>query len=223
MWVDYHSHILPAMDDGAARADISAQMIHCLQRQGVEAIVLTPHYYASRESIDSFLCRRDAAFRQLTQRPEARSFPPLRLGAEVRMERDMSSWPNLRALCTEDTEYLLIELPYAPYHSWMLQEIENIAYAHRVKPILAHLDRYVAAGWMSWEDARRLWEFPEAIVQLNAEMCGTLRGRWLLRRVLRSGCPVVFGSDAHNLTDRPPRFDRLIGTLGNRYEPLALL
>ena len=222
MWVDYHSHILPGMDDGADSPRTAVGMIDRLQRQGVEEIVLTPHYYAARESLDSFLSRREAAFRRLTEQPQAATFPPLRRGAEVRLERDASSWEGLRELCTQGTDYLLIELPYARYHPWMLQEIENIAYAHRVKPILAHLDRYLTTGLMTGEEAARLWEFPEGVVQLNAGVCCSLRGRLLLRRVLRAGCPVVFGSDTHNLADRAPQFDRLIRALGKRYEPLTL-
>ncbi len=223
MWVDYHSHILPGIDDGAPRADVSVEMIARLQRQGVERIVLTPHYYAAKESIASFLDRRAQAYQILMARPEAASFPPMRLGAEVRLERNTSSWENLRELCIEGTEYILIELPYLRYDKWMLQEVENLTYAHRVMPILAHLDRYVLAGLMTQEEARRVCEFPEGTVQLNASISSSLRGKRLLHRLVRGGYPVVFGSDAHNLTDRAPHFDRLIEMLGKRYEPPVLL
>lgn len=222
MWVDYHSHILPGIDDGAPRVDVSVEMIARLQRQGVDMIVLTPHYYAAKESVASFLDRRAESYRTLMARPEAASFPPLRLGAEVRLERDTSCWEDLKKLCIEGTDYILIELPYLRYDKWMLQEVENIAYAHRVVPIFAHLDRYPEIGLMTSAAMERLCEFPSGIVQLNASICDSLRGKWLLRRLIRRRYPVVFGSDAHDLTNRAPQFDRLIGTLGKRYEPLVL-
>ena len=58
---DFHTHILPGMDDGAADVSTAVAMIRKLQEQGVERIVLTPHYYAENESVEEFLERREEA------------------------------------------------------------------------------------------------------------------------------------------------------------------
>ena len=65
MWIDFHTHILPGMDDGAETVQQSIKMLRMLRKQGVDRVALTPHFYAHRESVDSFLDRRQTAFEQL--------------------------------------------------------------------------------------------------------------------------------------------------------------
>ena len=40
--IDFHSHILPAMDDGSRNIEESLQMLRMLQEQGVERVIATP-------------------------------------------------------------------------------------------------------------------------------------------------------------------------------------
>ena len=46
--IDIHTHLLPAVDDGSPNADHSAMVIARMHREGVRAIVCTPHLNASR-------------------------------------------------------------------------------------------------------------------------------------------------------------------------------
>ena len=39
--IDFHSHILPAMDDGSRNIEESLQMLRMLQEQGVERVIAT--------------------------------------------------------------------------------------------------------------------------------------------------------------------------------------
>ena len=52
---DAHTHILPAMDDGAKDLGTSLAMLRASREQGVDTVVLTPHYYPQKESVESFL------------------------------------------------------------------------------------------------------------------------------------------------------------------------
>ena len=60
--IDFHSHILPCLDDGSKSVDESIKMLKTLASQGVKKVVATPHFYANDESIEQFLNRRDEAF-----------------------------------------------------------------------------------------------------------------------------------------------------------------
>lgn len=53
---DFHSHILPGMDDGSANVDESLSLLTVLAQQGVTGIAATPHFYAAREATDHFFC-----------------------------------------------------------------------------------------------------------------------------------------------------------------------
>ena len=41
---DFHSHCLPAMDDGARDEETSLMMLKLAAQQGVETVVATPHH-----------------------------------------------------------------------------------------------------------------------------------------------------------------------------------
>ena len=42
-FTDYHSHILPGVDDGVQTLDESLYVLDCLEKLGVQSIWLTPH------------------------------------------------------------------------------------------------------------------------------------------------------------------------------------
>lgn len=223
MRTDYHTHILPQMDDGSPSVETSVDMIMALKNQGVERIVLTPHFDATSETIVSFLRRRAAAYDKLMAHPRAAEFPPLYLGAEVRLVRNLCQVDTLPKLCMGDTRFLLLELPFEPYRPWMMTETENIAYRLKVVPVLAHVERYLLGKTMTREDWERIFEFRDAVFQFGT---GTFSHRETSKAVLRlmkEGYPVVFGSDTHNMTHRPPKFDSIPTKVWKKYHHPDLL
>ena len=44
--IDWHSHILPEMDDGSRDTDESIAMLEALKHQGVDTVIATPHFHA---------------------------------------------------------------------------------------------------------------------------------------------------------------------------------
>ena len=47
--IDFHSHILPCMDDGADSIETSLAMLRESKRQGVDLICSTSHFYADED------------------------------------------------------------------------------------------------------------------------------------------------------------------------------
>ena len=86
---DLHTHILPGMDDGAKTPEESLQMLRMERDQGVDTVVLTPHFYRDREWPERFLARRRASAEALRDalmalpEEEIRNMPRLILGAAV--------------------------------------------------------------------------------------------------------------------------------------------
>ncbi|MBQ4268495.1 MAG: histidinol-phosphatase, partial [Clostridia bacterium] len=60
--IDFHTHILPAIDDGAQSTDIARKIVEEEIKQGVKTLVITPHYYGIRRSPEHFLEERAQAF-----------------------------------------------------------------------------------------------------------------------------------------------------------------
>ena len=63
--IDWHSHILPGLDDGSKDIEESLALLQLLDRQGIDAVIATPHFYAEQESPQEFLLRRKKASEQL--------------------------------------------------------------------------------------------------------------------------------------------------------------
>ncbi|MCD8379114.1 MAG: histidinol-phosphatase, partial [Lachnospiraceae bacterium] len=47
--IDFHSHFLPGLDDGSKSVEESLEMLALSWESGVDRIVATPHFYASKE------------------------------------------------------------------------------------------------------------------------------------------------------------------------------
>jgi len=203
---DFHAHCLPAVDDGARDVAMALAMLTQAGQQGAETVIATPHFYWGEDTPESFLHNRQQALDRL--RPQLdNSLPQVKLGAEV-LVREHVSRLDLRALCIEGTDILLVELPFmrAPY--WLLEELENIALDQRLTLMLAHLDRYMP--WYSKRDLEPLLELPNVIVQLNAESIVDKQTFRSLRKWLPD-CPrLVLGSDMHDLRHRAPELDKAV-------------
>ena len=65
--IDFHSHILPGIDDGSRNVEKSLGMLQISASQGVDIIAATSHFYATEDRISSFLDRRQNAFEELKQ------------------------------------------------------------------------------------------------------------------------------------------------------------
>ena len=202
---DYHCHILPRMDDGAKDLEMSLDMIRLMMAQGVDRIVATPHFYAHREeSVRAFLERRQEAYRQIVDTDW--TLPYLHLGAEVAVEQGISRFPGVHQLTLADTPYILLELPYAPFAHWMLEEIDAVSQRYGLTPVLAHIHRY--ARFYTRAQMSEVLR-TDAVLQFNNEAFRGFQERRFVMSLIGKGFPYVLGSDAHNMTSRRPDWDLL--------------
>lgn len=202
--IDFHSHCLPGMDDGAATTAEALRLLHQTVKQGVRTVVATPHFYWGEETVETFLERRQAAFQTLQEAIAKDSLlaGQIRIlpGAEVLLREGISRQP-LQALCLAGTDYLMLELPFSPPPEWLYEEIENIVFDQKLRVVFAHVDRYIA--WYSRDKIAELLELPEAAMQLNGDALQHRRMIRALYRWLPETDAVLFGSDMHHPDTRP--------------------
>ncbi len=209
---DIHCHVLPGIDDGCATAEESLDVLESSWYQGVDGLAATPHYYP-RETVDSFLKRREAAARRLLaalqETPIAR--PGIVLGAEVAYYSELVHERQLSRLCIGNTDYLLLELPFAKWPQSVLRDIETIRKTRGLIPIIAHLERYLQ--YQDKNTVRSLLDM-DVFIQINAEFILDPKTRRTAKKFLKDGIVQFLGSDSHNMTSRPPNlgeaFDRLL-------------
>lgn len=211
MLIDYHCHILPAIDDGSKSVEMSLDMLDMLHSQGVTKHIATPHFYSHRNTIENFLNNRNSAYQKVI---DASPNLDILLGAEVTVEKDLSEVKNLDKLCIQGTNLLLLELPYVPYEPWILDEIYNITCEYDVQPIIAHINRYYP--WYSKKDMNGVLANREYIFQINNDAFSDKKETKFVLNLIKDDYTLIFGSDTHNLSDRKPNFDIMQKVLSSK-------
>lgn len=199
--IDMHCHILPGVDDGARDVETSLAMLEASRAQGVQYMVATPHFYATRDRVDTFLDRRREAWETLKSRMGA-DYPGIVLGAEVAFFRGISRAERLEALKIEGTDCLLLEMPFRPWSEDDVDEVSEILEKHGYTIILAHIERYLAMRGNA-DYIGNLLELP-VLAQINAESLLDWRQRGKLIKMVRNGQIHLLGSDCHGIHHRPP-------------------
>ncbi len=198
--IDWHSHLLPRMDDGSKSVEESLAMLARQAEQGIQTVIATPHFYANDESIASFLSRREksasALFTELND-----TLPQVLLGAEVRYFPGISRMEGLKDLRIQGTKLLLLEMPMMTWSGSMIRELMELSGMSGIKLVMAHVERYRRFQKMDvWE---QLVE-NDILIQVNADFFTTFGSRRKALSLLKQGGIHLIGSDCHNLTSRPP-------------------
>ena len=218
MIIDFHSHILPEMDDGSRSVEQSYRMLRLSAEQGIDAIAATPHFLPERESPERFLARRDAAAGLLSDRPER---PRLLLGAEVSYFPGIGRCTEIRALRVGDSPLLLLEPPFSVWSLHTVEEICGLSASLRLTPVIAHYERYLRIPGAADAIARLL--DAGCLLQSNAEaFLHPGRVRRSVLHAFRDGEISFLGSDCHSDTHRAPNLGAALPLLSARLGPEAL-
>lgn len=202
---DFHSHILPSVDDGAKSVEDSITLIESLVSQGVTDICLTPHYYTSNISTEDFLSKRDEAFDLLKNNLPENIKVNFHLGAEVYITKYLFSNPIDKRICIDGTDYILCEFNYdKKFRENMIESIENLIYSNSLIPIIAHIERY---GWLlKDEKARKELLSMGVLFQTNAiSLCDRKFKKKLLKMIANNEISFL-GTDAHSMHRNSPLY-----------------
>lgn len=208
---DVHSHILPAVDDGAKDMDESLAMLDAAVDAGVTEMVCTPH---CREPYFNYTAMV-AAYH--TFKMEAHKLHPdlvVSIGFEVNLttlQKIGFNWASklgfekprpARGLETKPIHEFLLELPIQasasdyPRIERAIFELQGIGY----EVIIAHPERYLAIR-EDMDLARQLVDMG-CKLQASSDFIngGRLAGsRRPAKRMLKAGLYTYIASDAHNV------------------------
>lgn len=202
--IDFHSHILPGVDDGSASMEESIALLQQESAQGISHVLLTPHFYALEETPEDFLCRRASAEAALRRELEKyKKLPGISVGAEVAYFRGIGESEAVRQLAVEGMGCILVELPPAPWPEHVYRDLERIWYNLGIIPVVAHVDRYIRP-FRTHGIPERLAELP-VLVQANASFFLDRRTSAMAMRMLKKDQIHLLGSDCHNLSTRKPK------------------
>jgi len=217
--VDFHTHILPGIDDGSSSVEMSRSMLEEEKRQGVGTVILTPHFYVSEQTAEKFLERRRAALKEILPIGHEMGLK-LVAGAEVYYFEGIRNFPDLESLCIGRSQILLLEMPFSNWSDRLVGEVKGIAGTRNVRVVLAHIDRYV-----SYYKPEQLESLLAAGVQLQMNagcICDVFSRRRALR-MIGDGLIAHVGSDTHNMDSRRPNMGKAASILAKTMDPAAVM
>jgi len=198
--IDFHTHLLPGMDDGSKSPQESVQMLQMLQQQGVISYVATPHFYPNRETPEHFLERRRRSSDALAAYMGGH-LSQLRLGAEVSFFSSIGHSKDISALCIEGTRTILVEMPFTLWDDRTLQEVLLLRDDLGLSPVLAHVERYLDMQSSAMQFALFHCGLP---LQISADVFLSRRTRRNALKLVEKERVHLLGSDCHGVDYRPP-------------------
>jgi protein-tyrosine phosphatase len=205
--IDLHSHVVPAVDDGAASMTEAIKMLRMAESDGIETIVATPHVFSSHdlEKDPELIFRKVEIFlKEVGQSNlKIRVLP----GAEVFFTTNLLQYfKEYQCLLTLNaSDYFLLEFPF----DFIFPGIKEFIYRVLMEgwiPIIAHAER----NQLIQRKPEILYEMVKlgVLAQINA---GSLKGDFgevvqaTAFQLLHYNLVHVIASDAHSPKFRVPR------------------
>ena len=194
-FTDWHSHILPGVDDGIPDMESSLAVLEAYEKNGVKRVWLTPHIMEDFPNTPESLRQRFAELKEAYK-----GDIELNLAAENMLDSLFMERLEARDLLTIGKEgtHLLVETSYLnPPMEFddMIDEIQKAGYY----PVLAHPERYRYMNEADYKDLRRRGVlFQVNLLSVVGGYGETARGKaeWFLRE----GMAEAVGSDIHRLS-----------------------
>ncbi len=201
MFIDFHSHFLPGIDDGAESTSIGCEMAHEAFKQGTEYLVATPHFYPSNSiSIDEAILKRDEALDKILCYSKENNIiiPKIIKGFEVAYDKSLLLMDNLDKFCIDNTKHILLELPYENWSSSLVEDIYELSISG-YDIILAHIERYISI------DNEGVLDLVDLDVKFQISCSVSIKGedKKFLNYLIKNRRYCIMGTDMHNMDTRP--------------------
>lgn len=209
-FIDMHCHVLPQLDDGSRSMSQTIEMLRIAQREGIEEIIVTPHYKlghrnASPETISRVI---DEVMAEAGKAGiDIRLYPGNEIyyfsGADDVLEKGEVNTLN-------NTDRVLVEFSPGEEYLYIKNAIEALIGIDLV-PVVAHVERYeclVAKPVLVSELVNM-----GAEIQVNASSIAGDVGRMIKKfthRLLDEELVCYVGTDAHSADNRPPTVSRAL-------------
>lgn len=210
--VDFHTHILPGIDDGSPDRARSEKMLESAKEYNIETVVLTSHFYPHETRVSEFLLNRKHAYDKIKSIPDA---PKMIFGAEVLLCEGIERMEKLEELCIENTRTMLVELPSTEVtlSKTMIATIKSMIEEMGITVVLAHANRY------SPDTVDKMVELG-AVLQINLEHMCSFGDRRRVKKWLAEGVVYAIGSDMHRSGRRYEDLKKATKYFGEYFEEI---
>ncbi|MBR0466257.1 MAG: hypothetical protein IJJ40_02030 [Clostridia bacterium] len=214
-YVDVHSHILPAVDDGSKNVEESLELLSMLKEQGVTTVIATPHFLGARDNIDDFKARINNAKEELFTAKEGKDLPTVLIGSEILYFYGMGMLEGIKDLTINGSKYMLLEFDFIDFNDNVIKDIRRIRERHGIIPIIAHIERY--KKFKNYKKLLKLVETGVCKAQINASSVIDNVFTKNAHKLIEKGYIDFIGSDTHSVEFRPPLIDKAYEVIKEKY------
>lgn len=204
--IDFHSHILPGIDDGSRSYDETVKLLLEAKEIGFKKIISTSHY-----AIDCYETPEYKRKELVEQLNLENRFPEIVLGSEIFLTYNiLDLLKEYNASTINGTNYILFELPLRN-HFMNLKDLIIKLKENDYRLILAHPERYS----MVQNNFNLLYELKELGVLLQSNY-GSILGIYggtakkTLKKMLKEDLVDFLGSDVHRGNTIYPKVPKAI-------------
>ena len=213
--IDFHSHILPGIDDGSKNVKESIEILREMYKQGITKVVATPHFLARYQSVDEFVLERNKAIETLKEAVAGiEDIPRICAGSETEYYDGIGECEDIDKLCIMGTRLILVEMPFNLWTEAVYRNLKRLQERGYV-PVIAHLERYI-----SYQNEGKCMErLEEMAVQVQCN-CSFFTRRITRKKALRfiAGRQINFiGTDSHDMKSRKPQMDKALKIIEKKY------
>lgn len=214
--IDIHCHLLYGVDDGAKTIEESVAMLKDAKEQGIQAMILTPHY---RHGMFGYpLDKIDAHFAQLKQYADKLGIQ-IFLGCEYHVNSQIvQSFDTGRCHTLAGTKFVLAEYSHQSEFTFIHKMTEELL-LHGYIPVIAHAERYgcMVDNMYCAEELQNMG----AMIQMNADAILGLDG-WGVKRyckkMLQAGLVDIVASDSHGIKERVSHMRKCYDYISKKFD-----
>ncbi len=211
--IDFHTHILPNIDDGARSVEETIHLIQEAKQAGFEAIIATSHYMEGYYETD--VSGREIWINAIYQKLQEENFAiKLYLGSEIYLSDNIISLlEEGKASTINDTSYTLFEMPLNIEPLNLYHVVYEMMQAKLV-PILAHPERYTFVQ----QDPELIYDLIEKGVLMQANYASILgyygpKAQVIVKKFLENNMVHFLGSDVHRANTIYPKIPQILEKL----------
>ena len=213
--IDFHSHILPNIDDGSRSIEETFNLIKEAKNVGFDAIVSTSHYMENY--YETNVPEREVWINAIYENLQVKNINiRLYLGNEIYLtENIIKLLEEGKASTINDTSYVLFEMPLNA-EPLNLYDIVYEMMQCKLVPILAHPERYSFVQ----KDPELIYDLIQKGVLMQANY-GSIIGQYgekakmIVRKFLKNNMIHFLGTDVHRQNTIYPRIPECLAEINS--------
>ena len=213
--IDFHSHILPNIDDGSRSIEETFNLIKEAKNVGFDAIVSTSHYMENY--YETNVPEREVWINAIYENLQVKNIDiRLYLGNEIYLtENIIKLLEEGKASTINDTSYVLFEMPLNA-EPLNLYDIVYEMMQCKLVPILAHPERYSFVQ----KDPELIYDLIQKGVLMQANY-GSIIGQYgekakmIVKKFLKNNMIHFLGTDVHRQNTIYPRIPECLAEINS--------